>query len=60
MQETQVLSLGWEDPLEEEMVTHLSILAGNPMDKRNLVGYSSWGDKRVRHDVVTKQQTACI
>ena len=28
MQETQVLSLGWEDPLEEEMVTHLSILAG--------------------------------
>ena len=27
-QETQVLSLGWEDPLEEEMVTHLSILAG--------------------------------
>ena len=27
MQETQVLSLGWEDPLEEEMATHYSILA---------------------------------
>ena len=27
MQETQVQSLGWEDPLEEEMVTHSSILA---------------------------------
>ena len=27
MQETQVRSLGWEDPLEEEMVTHSSILA---------------------------------
>ena len=27
MQETQVLSLGWEDPLEKEMVTHFSILA---------------------------------
>ena len=26
-QETQVLSLGWEDPLEEEMATHSSILA---------------------------------
>ena len=27
MQETWVRSLGWEDPLEEEMVTHSSILA---------------------------------
>ena len=27
MQETQVWSLVWEDPLEEEMATHLSILA---------------------------------
>ena len=27
MQETQVQSLGWEDPLEEEMATHFSILA---------------------------------
>ena len=25
MQETQVHSLGWEDPLEEEMATHSSI-----------------------------------
>ena len=27
MQGTQVLSLGWEDPLEKEMATHSSILA---------------------------------
>ena len=27
MQETQVLSLGWEDTLEKEMATHSSILA---------------------------------
>ena len=27
MQETRVGSLGWEDPLEEEMATHSSILA---------------------------------
>ena len=26
VQETQVQSLGWEDPLEEEMATHSSIL----------------------------------
>ena len=27
VQETRVRSLGWEDPLEKEMATHLSILA---------------------------------
>ena len=33
-QETQVQSLGWEDPLEEEMATHSSVLARkNPMDR---------------------------
>ena len=26
-QETQVQSLGWEDPLEEAMATHSSVLA---------------------------------
>ena len=28
MWETQVRSLGWEDPLEERMATHFSTLAG--------------------------------
>ena len=33
MWETQVQSLGWEDPLEQEMATHSSTLAWkNPMD----------------------------
>ena len=27
LQETQILSLGWKDPLEKEMATHSSILA---------------------------------
>ena len=27
MQETWVLSLGWEDPLEEGIATHFSVLA---------------------------------
>ena len=32
--ETWVLSLGWEDPLEESMATHSSILAWRiPMDR---------------------------
>ena len=34
MQETWVQSLGWEDPLEEGMTTHSSILAWRiPMDR---------------------------
>ena len=33
-QETWVSSLGWEDPLEESMATHFSILAWRiPMDR---------------------------
>ena len=33
-QETLVQSLGWKDPLEEEMMTHSSILAwDHPMDR---------------------------
>ena len=33
MQETWVQSLGWEDPLEEDMATHSNILAWRiPMD----------------------------
>ena len=27
IQETQIRSLGWEDPLEKEMATHSSVLA---------------------------------
>ena len=34
MQETWVRSLGWDDPLEEEMVTHSSTFAWRiPMDR---------------------------
>ena len=34
MQETQVRFLGWEDPLEEGMATHSSVLAWRiPMDR---------------------------
>ena len=44
-QEMQVQFLGWEDPLEEEMATHSSILAGIIPWQR--VGYSLWGFKEL-------------
>ena len=40
MQETQVLSLGQEDPLEKGMATHSNILAWRIHGQRNLVGHS--------------------
>ena len=32
------------------------LLPGRSLGERSLVGYSPWGRKRVRHDLVTKQQ----
>ena len=46
-QETQVQSLGWEDPLDKEMATHSSILAWEIHGQRSLVGYSPWGHKEL-------------
>ena len=40
-----VQSLGWEDPLEEEMATHSSILPGKSHGEKSLAGYSPWGHK---------------
>ena len=45
MQETQVRSLGWEDPLGDGMATHSSILAWRIPWQRSLMGYSPWGHK---------------
>ena len=42
----RVQSLGREDPLEEGMVTHSSILTWEiPWTERNLASYSPWGCK---------------
>ena len=56
MEEMQVQSLGGDDPLEKEMVTHSSILAWRIPWTEELGGYSLWGRKRVRHNLVTEQQ----
>ena len=58
MWETQVKSLGQEDPLEKETATHSSILAWEiPWTEEPCELYSSWGRKRVLYDLVTKATT---
>ena len=53
MQETQVRSLGWEDPLEKEVATHSSILAQRIPWTEEPGGLQSMGLQRVRQDWVT-------
>ena len=50
MQETWMHSLGWEDPLEEEMATHSSVLAWRIPGMGDPGGLPSMGLHRVRHD----------
>ena len=50
IQETWVRSLGWEDPLEEGMATHSSILAWRIPWAEEFRGLQSMGSQRVRHD----------
>jgi len=54
-QETQIQSLGWEEPLEKEMATHFSILAGKSHGQRSLEYYSPLGHKRVGYNLATEQ-----
>ena len=48
MQDTLVLSLGGEDPLEEEMATHSSILAWKVPRTEEPDGLESTQSERVR------------
>ena len=45
LRKTRVQSLGREDPLEEGIATHSSILGGKSHGQRSLAGYSPWGHK---------------
>ena len=56
MQEIWVLSLGQEDLLKKEMVTPSSILAWEIPWTEEPGMLQSMGCKRVRHNLVTKQQ----
>ena len=44
VQETQVQPLGWEDPLQKEMVAHL---LGKSHEQRSLVSCNPWGRKEL-------------
>ena len=48
--ETEVRSVGWEDPLEKEMITHSNILAWKILWTKEPGRLQSTGSQRVRHD----------
>ena len=50
MQETQVRSLGREDPLEKKMATHSNILAWTIPWKEEPGGLQTMGSQRTGHD----------
>ena len=50
MRETQVQSLGQEDPLEKEMATHPTTLAWRVPCTEESGGLQSMGSQRVGHD----------
>ena len=50
MQEMQVRSLGWEDPLEKEMATHSSIIAWRIPWTEEPSKLQSMGSQGVGHD----------
>ena len=50
MPETQIQSLGQEDPLEEEMATHSSVLAWKIPWTEEPGGLQSKGSRRIGHD----------
>ena len=56
MQEMQVWSLGWEDPLQKEMATHSSILPWEIPWTEEAGGLQSFGSKKVWYNLGTKQQ----
>ena len=49
-QETRIQSLGWEDPLEEEMATHSSLPAWKIPWTEEPGGLQSMGSKIVEQD----------
>ena len=57
MWETRVLSLGWEDPLEEGMATHSSILPWRIPWTEEAGGLQSTGSQRTGHDNIAQHST---
>ena len=57
MWETQVRTLGWEDPLEKEMATYSSTLAWKIPWMEECCRLQSMGSQRVGHDWMTSLVT---
>ena len=57
MQKTWVGSLGWENPLEEEMATHSSVLTWRIPWTEEPGGLQSMESQRVRQDQATNTTT---
>ena len=61
MRETWVGSLGRDDPLEEGMAIHSSILAWEiPWTEEPGGLHSPWGRKRIGHNYASKQQQQMV
>ena len=60
MKETQVQSLGQEDPLEKEIATHPSTIAWKIPWMEESDRLQSTGSQRVGHDLVTSLSLSCI
>ena len=58
MQETWVQSLGWENPLEESMATHSSVLAWRIPWTEEPGGLQSMGWQRVGHDLAANSKSS--
>ena len=50
LQETQVQSLGWEEPLDKAMATHSNILVWRIQWPEEPGGLQSMGSQRLGHD----------
>ena len=54
MYEMWVQPLGLEDSLEKEIAVHSSFFPRKSHGQKSLVGYSPYGCKRVRHNLMNK------
>ena len=57
-QETGVRSLGWEDPLEQEMVIHSIVLVWEISWTKEPGRIQSMGSLKVKHDLVNNNNKA--
>ena len=61
VQEAWIQSLAREDPQEEDMATHASVLMGKtPWTERSLAGYGPWGHKESDTTEVTEHAHTAV